>query len=94
MTKEQRAIVIRARAKLRKIKTPCDEACPGWAVIENGRSATVLQRCDDCFHGVEDKLMDDEVEALPEAQALLAETLALQARENDLALRVTPRGDA
>ena len=69
---DQRKLSIIARNKLRKLTEHCDEACPGWAVFETNRGGEI-QACDDCWHGVTDRLTDDEASALPEARALLLE---------------------
>lgn len=59
--------VARVRAKIAARPEPCTPDCPGWAVF-NADTRPCLQRCDDCWAGSADPLMDDEVEVLPEAQ--------------------------
>lgn len=84
MTKEQRAIVIRARTKLRKHTERCSNTCKGWDVFHTG-SGFEIETCDDCWIGVEgsDRLNDDEAAFLPEAiEALKAEVIR-HARAHD-----------
>lgn len=58
------------RERLRSRRDPCHPDCRGWDVFATGRGLEV-ERCDDCFHGEEDPLGDDDVELLPEAQEAL-----------------------
>ncbi len=58
------------RERLRIRRDPCHPDCRGWDVFATGRGLEV-ERCDDCFHGEEDPLGDDDVELLPEAQEAL-----------------------
>jgi hypothetical protein len=78
MTKAQRAIVIRARYKLRNHTERCSKTCKGWDVFHTG-SGFEIETCDDCWHGIEgpERLTDDEAAFLPEAiEALKAEVTA------------------
>lgn len=94
LNRKQRLLVIKARSKLRRLAREgefCDGACPGWAVFSSDARGDEIQRCDSCWASMKDKLLDSEAAALPEAQALLAETL----RECDeLAGRGVQRGQA
>jgi hypothetical protein len=58
------------RAKLQK-RHPCDPKCPGWAVFETGDCTLEIEVCNDCFFGVENPPMDEDVAQLPEAQYAL-----------------------
>ncbi len=86
MTKNQRALVIAARAKLRKLTYRCDDSCPGWGVFDTNRGF-MIQSCDACWFEQPNRLdarrlTDEEASALPEALAALAETLR-ENREQD-----------
>jgi len=67
---DQRKLSIKACNKLRRLTEHCDDACPGWAVFETNQGGEI-QACDACWHGIADRLTDDEAAALPEARALL-----------------------
>jgi hypothetical protein len=78
MTKDQRAIVIRARFKLRKHTDRCSNTCRGWDVFHTG-AGFEIETCDDCWSGIKapHRLTDDEAAFLPEAiEALKAEVHA------------------
>jgi hypothetical protein len=58
-----------ARAKLARLPPPadrCDPGCSGWFIDAETFEPT---RCDECWGGISDPLYDDDVAALPEAQA-------------------------
>jgi hypothetical protein len=65
------ANVVRVRALMALRFEPCDAACPGWALM-NETTHPEIQRCAACFYGVKGPT-DDDVGALPEAQAALAQ---------------------
>lgn len=75
------ADVAKVRAKLARLTKRCDDSCSGWGVFSTQCSSRVpdgtleLQRCDDCWSGVDDPLTDVEIELLPEAQAELKKTI-------------------
>lgn len=78
MTKEQRALAIAARAKLKKYRPAyaCADGCPGWFVGESGMYGLMVMACDACASQMSDpsdRLSDEEAAALPEAQKLLRE---------------------
>jgi hypothetical protein len=62
--------VKQTRAILAGYTHRCDPGCKGWFVNDE---AVKLERCDDCAHdnGVADRLDDDAIERLPEAQEAL-----------------------
>jgi hypothetical protein len=61
-----------ACCKIRKLTDRCHDSCAGWAVFEEDTGLAVLA-CDACWHGVKDRLTDDEAAALPEARQMLIE---------------------
>lgn len=64
-------------------RNPCDPGCPGWAVFETGDETLEIEACNDCWHGVENPLTDDEAALLPEAQyALGVEVATRHVREH------------
>lgn len=63
--------VARVRAKIALCAAPCGDNCPGWAVF-NADTDPRLERCDECWQGDADPLMDDDIEVLPEAQQELS----------------------
>ena len=94
MTKAQRVIVIRARAKMLKHKARCtDETgnapCPGWAVFLVSEGFEI-ETCDECWHEVKgpDRLTDDEAAFLPEAIERLKEVVVQYAKEHDAQLKI------
>lgn len=52
---------------------PCDPSCPGWAIF-NELEYPAIERCDECWSGVEDAMTDADYESLPECQAALAKS--------------------
>ena len=67
---ESREVAV-IRAKIDGRQEPCSPDCPGWAVFYatyNGR----LEVCDDCWRGVADPLIDEDLDSLPEAEQELA----------------------
>lgn len=58
------------RAKHAANPAICCEDCPGWCLSEGGDGISRIERCDECWHGYDDTVTDDDAAALPEAKWL------------------------
>lgn len=58
---------------------PCSAGCRGWAVFETCRGLEV-QRCDECWSGVDEAPFDDDFQGHPVCRAALR---AAKLRSND-----------
>lgn len=54
----------------RRSPSPCSEGCPGWAIF-NADEEPEIQRCDECWSGVEDAPWDEAYVGVSECQAAL-----------------------